>query len=183
MVNIRRTLAAAESVGIVSTVTHQHLVATAKRLFYAERQYHRILVQGLEQGLRKEELAALESWLPNGRIDQKRTDAVTLLRYLREWRASGPAPKRVEFTFQHTDAWEQLRRQTDRRMFDNSSGAASYRHDAPLAELKLRGDIYVRERQRAITRSLCLGLARAQGLVAGDPLIRETAEAFCRDQG
>jgi hypothetical protein len=183
MVNIRRTLAAAESVGIVTAVTHRQLVATAKRLFYAERQYHRILTQGLEQGLVKEELAALGNWLPNGRIDQKRADAIALLRYLREWRAAGPAPKRVGFAFQHTDAWEQLRRETDRRMLDNSSGTGGYHHDAPLAELKLKGDVYAKERQRAIMRSLCLGLARAQGLTPGDLLIQEAAEAFCRDQG
>src|SRR6185503_8566658 len=70
MVNIRATLAAAAGAGVVAPATAQALVDLAKRVFYPERGYPRLLQDAADRGLPAGELAALERWLPAGRINQ-----------------------------------------------------------------------------------------------------------------
>ncbi len=183
MVNIRHTLAAAESRGIIGRETRCHLVGIAKQLYYAERQYPTVLDLGFARSVNRKELEALSAWLPVGRIDQKRADAVALLRHLRAWRDSQPKPMRVAFHFQHTEAWSNILQavggqdRSDRAEFSVSDS------NAILAELRLKGPLYHREHERAMVRALCLKLARAQGLHAADQMVREAAVEFCLNQG
>ena len=106
MVNIRRTLADAEAAHVLSVDTRAALERIAKALFYPERSYLRILRLGAERGLRPTELAALRRWLPGGHVNQKREDALAMLRVMREELAADPAPKRVSFTLEHTHHWD-----------------------------------------------------------------------------
>ena len=82
MVNIRRTLASATEAGVIRDGTHQELLAIAKSWFYADRTYPALLRAGCS-GANRCELDGLASWLPQGRIDQKRTDAVDMLRTMK----------------------------------------------------------------------------------------------------
>ena len=72
MVNIRCTLARAAEEGVIARATRRALVAEAKAAFFPDRGYPSLLVQGRAGGLPERELAALERWLPSGRVDQKR---------------------------------------------------------------------------------------------------------------
>lgn len=108
MVNVRATLAAARVAGVVAAPTHDALVAAVKGRFYAERTWGLALADGAKQGLAAGELDALKRWLPTGRVDAKRADALALVARMRdEAGAKGEAPA---WRFEHTDAWETLRR-------------------------------------------------------------------------
>ena len=108
MVNIRRTLAVAEAQGVVRAATRAVLERLAKQRFYAERSYDQLLQDAAGQGLPSEELASLRAWLPDGHIDQKRQDALAMLRLMRERLEGALEPKRVQFFFERTAFWERL---------------------------------------------------------------------------
>ena len=113
MVNIRRTLRAAEAQGLLGEATAAALTGIAKALYYPDRIYPAVLARGAAEGLPEAELGALQAWLPGGRMDQKRLDALAMLRAMREGLAGGLPPKEVSFTFEHTDAWERIQAAAD----------------------------------------------------------------------
>lgn len=106
MVNIRCTLARAAAEGVIAEATRHALVAEAKAAFFPDRGYTPLLARGPTWGLPEHELAALERWLPLGRIDQKRLDAVAMLEAMRNFLAADPSPARASFTFERTISWE-----------------------------------------------------------------------------
>lgn len=106
MVNIRCTLARAAAEGIIAEETRRVLVAAAKADFFPDRSYASLLVKGRANGLPGHELTQLKRWLPHGRLDQKRLDAVALLETMRDFIATDTPPTRSEFTFERTTYWE-----------------------------------------------------------------------------
>jgi hypothetical protein len=112
MVNIRRTLSKAAAERIVSETTADGLVHIGKALFYPLRTYEKILDEGLQRRLPAAELRAFHDWLPAGRVDQKRLDAIAMLARMREDLQLHPQPKPVGFSFEYTMFWERMRRES-----------------------------------------------------------------------
>ncbi|MFP2933752.1 TfuA-like protein, partial [Pyxidicoccus sp. 3LG] len=83
MVNVSATLSAAWLERVVSEGTRMALEQKAKALFYVDRTWPRVLAEGARAGLPASELEALKAWLPSGRVDVKRADALALLRTMR----------------------------------------------------------------------------------------------------
>jgi len=110
MVNIRATLTAAESSGVISAPVRAALEKTAKSLYYPDRNYKKVIQCAREQSLPAGELKAFESWFPTGRVDQKREDAVAMLRAMRTLLENYPGPKRVNYLFERTHFWKRARR-------------------------------------------------------------------------
>lgn len=110
MVNIRPTLQRANSAGVISAGLRLSMENIAKSLFYADRTYSLILRCALQQGAPEDEVSALRDWLRNGRVDQKRDDALSMLRTMRERLARGLEPKKVIYTFEHTTMWDAVRK-------------------------------------------------------------------------
>jgi hypothetical protein len=108
MVNVRATLARAEASKVLSIEVRQRLEAIAKGLFYPERCYPEIVARAAYAGLPRAQLDALTAFVATSRVDQKRDDAFSLLRVLRDCCAKGEPPKPATFSFQHTEAWEQV---------------------------------------------------------------------------
>src|SRR5262249_11790460 len=108
MVNIRATLAAAEARSVVSSATRGTLETIAKSLFYGDRAYKHIARQALERGAPPREIEALLEWLPGGRLDIKRDDAVEMLRIMRPLAQGERAAKAVNYRFEHTHTWQAL---------------------------------------------------------------------------
>jgi hypothetical protein len=106
MVNIRCTLASAQAAGVIGARAGVRLTAIAKALHFPERGYGLLLERARAEGLPAAELAALEAWLPAGRGNQKRADALALLESLRDFLAADPEPARPAFAFEHTTLWE-----------------------------------------------------------------------------
>jgi len=98
MVNIRCTLARAERAGVINAQARARLVALAKGLFFPERSYERLLEEV--------PLPALAAWLPAGRVNQKRDDALAMLEAMRAFLDAEPGPAKASFHFEHTTLWE-----------------------------------------------------------------------------
>jgi hypothetical protein len=183
MVNIRATLARAQTLGVVGEATAHALVALAKAKFYPERSYARLLPAGRGAGLPAGELDALEAWLPEHRVDRKRLDARAMLERMAEARAAAPGPMRVRYQFQHTDAWEQVRRQIDQQPLHGGQGGESPQHDALLDELRLDPARHRATTREALVRALALDLAEAQGTEASPAMLTQVLEDFRRARG
>ena len=106
MVNMRCTLAGAETAGVISAATRARLVAIAKALFFPERSYELLLARARALALPEAEIAALQTWLPAGRVNQKRADALAMLEAMRSFLAADPDPARAGFRFEHTTLWD-----------------------------------------------------------------------------
>lgn len=104
MVNIRRTLADAVGDGVVGAGDAGVLERIAKGLPYRERSYGRLLRLAGSAGVESATLARLKAWLPQGLVDQKREDAVRLLKILSDMKAESMPP--VRFHFERTTLWE-----------------------------------------------------------------------------
>ncbi|MBK8174159.1 MAG: hypothetical protein IPK66_02320 [Rhodospirillales bacterium] len=104
MVNIRATLAAAAQAGVISPPARDALVLSAKQTFYKDRSWAGLL-RGAASLIDANECDALRAWLPHGRIDQKRCDAIELLRWFVETEAHAPE---AQFCFADTALWRRV---------------------------------------------------------------------------
>ncbi len=115
MVNIRRTLSDAHGEGVISSPAREALERIAKALPYRERAYHAIFSRGAAAGLAEDDLARFKAWLPGGRADQKREDALLMLRVMRDRLRQEQAAPQVAYHFEHTTLWEQATRMAVQR--------------------------------------------------------------------
>jgi hypothetical protein len=105
MVNIRATLVAAAAAGILAPEIAACLADIAKAQFYKERAWDAVLQAASARGLPSAALGDFATWLPSGRIDQKRLDAEAMLAAIRVHLAANPNPMRVTYEFADTAAW------------------------------------------------------------------------------
>jgi hypothetical protein len=122
MVNIRRTLAKAVDEQITCNATAERLARIGKVFFHPHRQYQKIVDEGLRQGLNVAELRRFQEWVPAGRVDQQRLDAIAMLTRMREDLGAHPRRKVVNFFLEYTKYWHRLHR-----------GAKPYRAETPKA--------------------------------------------------
>lgn len=106
MINIRSTLRKAELNDIISAKSRTILKEIGKELFYPDRNYEFLLRSARDRGIPETELTRFQQWLPNGRVNQKREDALSMLRLMRQRLAQGLNPKIVFYSFQQTAMWE-----------------------------------------------------------------------------
>lgn len=111
MVNIRATLAAAVADGIIATAAATDLCGIAKSLFYKERDWDAVLRRAQARGWPEAERRRFAVWLPGGRVDQKRADALAMLAAMRDHLAAGAGPLEVTYELADTVAWRAARRQ------------------------------------------------------------------------
>jgi hypothetical protein len=142
MVNIRWTLQAAEQQAVVSGATARMLLAVAKNLYYPERSYPALL-ERVGDALSPSERASLTTWLPKGRVDRKRLDALQMLDAIAATGGTGTSPIGTAFVLSHTDAWSALQAEVDDMHLDAASVAAEGASvDDLLDELKLAGGFW-----------------------------------------
>lgn len=181
MVNIRATVRQAASHGVIGSESANTLLQCAKRLHYPERTYPRILAGTAEAGASPAELARFERWLPAGRVDQKRRDALALLHRLRRRQKAGLRPFKPTFHFHATDAWEQVARRSGRQL------AAAAGTDLPTEilwdELRLDGGWFERLKHDTLRRSLAIAESQRQRLQVTPAAFRETLHAFFAERG
>jgi hypothetical protein len=108
LVNIRATLRRANRSGIAPETVTEKIEAIAKGLFYPERIYPNLFARALEGGVGVVAVDALRAFVAANPFDQKREDALALLKALRacmnDGRPAGPAT----FHFEHTEAWDRV---------------------------------------------------------------------------
>jgi hypothetical protein len=184
MVNIRSTLTSAEAAGVVSPSTRTALEQVAKELFYPERSFPRVLQEATARGLPAAELAKLRKWLPHGCINQKREDALAMLRVMRQELADSTEPKRVQFALEHTVAWDRLTSLAGSADHLDSEGTVEMiTTSALLDELRLEPDTYTRAFQEALLRHLALGEASRRRDAEDAEAVKKSTAAWCRTRG
>lgn len=110
MVNVRATLSAAQAGGVIDEAQRLKLEGLAKAMFYPERTFAGLFSHAAQAGgLPPSTLEALKAWLPLGRVDQKREDALELLDALRTTRHRPLPAMHVELELAETNAWLALR--------------------------------------------------------------------------
>jgi len=181
MVNIRATLRRAAVEGVLSEPTRDALTALAKGIFYADRSYPGLLEAGATAGLDAQELSRFRVWVGVGRVDQKRADAERLLEQLKAWQRTLPRPKRVDYSFEATDAWHEAERAASTGLADAKTSVARV-DEGVLEELKL-GDQYMAAHAAASAFGWSLDAARRAGVRPDALAVRTAVETFRRDAG
>jgi hypothetical protein len=189
MVDIRATLAAAERAGILSRATSTALANAAKELNYTERTFDATLAlaefrsraepRASTSGVSALELKTFRRWLREGRVFRKRLDALALLQEMGRQRLAHPGSHEANFAFEHTDAWEQVRRQHRTEAATSSRKASLDKH--VLDELRLQPQLLQRVMAAAFARVVALEEAERRGLEVDVPMFRNTVEAFRRE--
>jgi hypothetical protein len=147
MVNVRATLAAARAAAILPNDTAVLVERAAKGLFYKERTWPAALDATQRRGTPPAHLAAFREWLRDGRVDQKRLDALALVDAMVAFTAADPPPMRVTYRFEWTDMWDQL--------VAEAEGVRSSPHaDRVLEELRLDPELLEAARCRALLRMM-----------------------------
>lgn len=122
LVNIRATLALARSSGVIDSATQDALIEIAKDTFYPERRYDRIIGQGIDQGVARDQCERLLPWLPDNQVDVKRDDALAMLHRMGADYAASQEPHPASFRFNSTFIWENVCRSLDRRPAEDFPG-------------------------------------------------------------
>ncbi len=183
MVNIRQTLLKAERVGIVSSKLRRALERIAKELFYPHRNYCVLLRSASECGLPEKDLARFREWLPEGKVNQKREDALSMLRLIRHRLVKGLESKTVAYSFEQTSMWEAAWRQSLELRFDSSSEPGVVAIESVLDELRLEDDRYKKHSLLALERFFAIGEADRLGMSVSDERRKKTEILFRQEHG
>jgi hypothetical protein len=177
MVNIRATLARARDEAVVALAVGDALLRIAKDLYYAERSWPQILEVAGSQQIPKPDLDRLRAWLPTGAVNQKREDALAMLRTMRAFLEAAPAPMQVSFTFEETLYWEQfVVAEADRESPEGPD-------EQVLQELQRDPEAVDRAETAALALWLAGQLARRDRWEAKAADVLAQAEAFCQRRG
>jgi hypothetical protein len=177
LVDMRATFRAAKACGIIGASTLERLETCAKRLFYPDRSYRTVLdAMGPSSSATNAEFEALRQWLPKNRVNQKRADALLLLKHVEALQNGGFRNKPMNFVFSNTDAWLELCSSVD------TSSKAATAANALHAELGLDHSAAA-TRTSALTRAWAVKAATDALRRPSREMVRATAEAFRREKG
>ena len=165
LVNVRATLRRAEGEGLLTPDAAAALLALARELHYRERTWAVLLQRASDAGLGPA-ADRLRAWLPDGRVDQKRDDALELVAKLGEFLAGDPPPLQPEFTFAWTDAWDAL----------HARIGGDVAAEPVLDELRLQADRLAVVRRAALLRLLARREAERQGIRVEPAALRDGNE-------
>lgn len=182
MVNIRQTLRKAQRLEIISTELRTTLEKIGKELFYPDRSYPTLLRNASECGVAGADLARLRQWLPQGKVNQKREDALAMLRLMRGRLAEGLGPKTVSYSFEHTAMWESSWRQGGEFRFDSNAQPGMVMHDSLLDELRLEGDQYNQHCLMGLERFFAIREANHLGMTVTSEDRREAELGFRQER-
>lgn len=183
MVNIRATLMRAEVEGVLTSSVRVRLERIAKELGYPERSYARLLEVASQSGLPASELEAFRAWLPKGKVDQKREDALQMLREMRAAIGGGGlARKMVNYKFENTVVWNSLANSAG-FLHGEGTRLGELSTDEILAELWADPDLCLQAYQYAAIRHLVQQAAQLSGIKLSQEKIAAVEEAFRADRG
>jgi hypothetical protein len=152
MVNIRATLARAETVGILSKSSRSALEAFGKSMFFPHRSWEALLEGAAALGVAEPQRAALSAWLTEGRVDQKRADALEMLAAIRD-AAQESSETQPKYSFEWTQLWDEFLRRFETG--EDNPGASTARRI--VEELRLEGpEAYARVEAMALLRRVAV---------------------------
>jgi len=183
MVDIRQTLGRAEHLGVISPKLRRALERIAKELFYPDRSYRLLFRSASECGLPEAELAGFLEWLPEGRVSQKREDALAMLRLIRQRIAEGLERKTVAYSFEHTSMWETASRESGELRFESTPEPSVIGIQSILDELRFEDDQYKQHNLLALERFFTIREAGRLKMTVSNQRRRRTEIAFRRERG
>ncbi|MGD1878645.1 MAG: TfuA-like protein [Kiloniellaceae bacterium] len=147
MVDLRETFAAAAETGVIDAGLRDALTAAYKRRYYHHRSFEVLQEVAAEVGADAAQAAALQAWLPDGRVFQKKDDARGLLAALAAQAPESPvaAGDAQSFVFERTTLWAQFVEQAA-----DPAAAISAAERGVLEELRLDPDLYAALRDVAV---------------------------------
>jgi hypothetical protein len=158
LVNVRATLDAAAAAGVLAPAAAAALLARAAATPFKEVTWRRLL-----DALPPPERGRLAAWLPEGRVDLKRADALLLLAAVAE-AAADPGREPADFRFADTRYWREAVGWFERR------DAAAPEDADVLDELRLDPARF----ERAAVRAYARAAARtAADEIAPEPLVED----------
>jgi hypothetical protein len=178
MVNIRQTLAEARRRGVISDKVRIELESIGKELFYFDRNYRLLLRVAADRMVSETQLKRLEKWLPTNRVDQKKQDAVAMLRAMHRRLTNGLKAKQVSYSFEHTVMWESALQHSGKLRIDSNGQPSVVDLDALLDELRLTSAEYNRHCQLARERFLAIREADRLSVRIGPTRKRKTETGF-----
>jgi hypothetical protein len=162
MVDVRATLDAAVSTGIVTASVAAAVADRVKATFYPRRS----LLGALDRDDEAHE--RLRAWLPRGWVLRKRADALELLRVVGDDLLAGLEPFRPGWTLQRTRFWDDARRAVERAAAGRPEPVpvrtADDELEAVLDEYRLEPDRYRGLLDRSLLVALALDAAGAEGV-------------------
>ena len=157
------TLTRAEREGVIDAAARARLVSIGKELFFPTARTRRFCERGRKTGLLPEVADRLEAWLPAGRVDQKRLDAVAMLDALAAFLAGDPAPAHPDFVFEHTLAWDKAVQALRARAQHSTEDLLV------LTELRLEDTRFLAWRREALDALTATRDAEAPGQASDEP--------------
>ena len=152
MVNIRAMVARAETEGVLSKSSRGALEAFGKSMFFPQRNWRALLEGAATLGVAESERAALSAWLTNGRVDQKRADALEMLAAMRE-ALLGSTETQPKFNFEWTYFWDEFVRQFEAGHQNRGASPQQF----VIEELRLEGpEAYARVEAMALLRRVAV---------------------------
>lgn len=182
MVNIRQTLAQGRRRGIISDKVRIELGSIGKELFYPDRNYRLILRIAYDRMLPETQLKRFENWLPMNRVDQKKQDAIAMLRAMHRCLTNGVKSKQVSYSFEHTTMWESASQYSGKIRIGSNGQPSVIDLDSLLEELRLNGTEYDRHCKLATERFLALREADRIRVTAGPTRKRRIETEFRRQR-
>lgn len=107
MVNIRATISAAVAAGLLERSADM-LLKIARDMHFADRTWTKLMNAASQRHLPADELDFFDAWLPTGRIDQKRLDAIAMLEAIADWRQRSRGRRGPTFEFRPTQPFSAL---------------------------------------------------------------------------
>jgi hypothetical protein len=154
LVNIRRTMEAAYDAGVIDAAECRNCTIIAKRMFYADRTYQKLLDNIEKAGLAC--LGRLRDWISLSNVDQKLLDARQMLEVMRrELTANGCSTARTTTRFVSTVFWERFVREY---ASEQSLSLPKVDIEMVLEELRLLPKEYARAFDAALLRELALNI-------------------------
>lgn len=153
MVNVRATLTAAADAGVIDGAFSALLLWLAKATYYQNLSWKGLLGSSEIKRYDSEQVKRLEAWLPKGRVDAKRRDAVEMLRAIGDFMAQNPAPQTVDYHFEWTHLWDEVVANGAAGEPEMTLACGTDLRDL-LDEIRLDPDRYQRVRHDALLKAL-----------------------------
>ena len=177
-VNMRATLTRAVVEKAIDQAGADRLIALARGAYWKERSYDQLLADAAKAGIADSALAKLRAWLPSHKVNQKRDDAIAMLRQMAADAERSTQPKQTDFDFQHTVAWDAVLH----RFAGIDDGGTVIDREELLDELRLTPGAYADVRRKALSQMLAAQPEQRE-LKPTSAQLQSALRDFCRSKG
>lgn len=153
LVNIRATLEKASNDHIINRSEKDALLKLAKHTFYKQRSWNRLLLNVDELFGEPSIREKLTLWLSQHKVDQKRADAVSMLKLMNDDTVNDSAYAAKRYHFQWTSVWDVAFR--DHQQLQLSLQTLDEIDQIVIDQLRLNPDVYQQYSDKALLSRLC----------------------------